>query len=529
MSAYQTTGFALPEDGWFHIATPGEWPHKPTGLVQVLDDPAMQAIVDAFVEHAKQPNWPGVLIDFDHQSLDQDKPTVAAGWITTLEKRPTGIWAQIRWSDLGRKSIEGGRYRFISPVWRSTDCAKLDDVKIRPMKLMNCAVTNDPNIKGLFPLSNSASPCFAINPPPMPIATFAPTSTTPPVPPVPAIPLRNRGGDLLRSAILNRDLTDEQLKAIHAKGRGGGGGGGGRGGWGSRTGNSPASPASNYSGHPESGSYKPPPRHVRDHEARIQAHEDEIRKLDASRPPRPEPPPNYDLVDPKQAGIDAMKKPGATSTDVLKAQSDAKAENARRKSELDALKRRIDARYATPGARERALARELEKRQTDYDNDLSKWHQDNGRIDEEISKVRQKIDAENLRANETARRIEIEDGKAAEKARQKEIRERIEADKAAERERQKKEREAKVKIAEAEREARRQEGEYPREIRKRKNYYDAWRRGDDDYARRLYPDADHDETKRRVDMFKQANEGVNKTYADRLWREFVEREPPQRP
>lgn len=181
-----STAFSLPEDGWFHIATPGEWPHKPTGLVQILDDEAMAEIVKAFVEFKAAPNWPGVLIDFDHQSLDQDKPTTAAGWIVDLEQRPTGLWARVRWSDLGRKSIEGGRYRFISPVWKSSDCALLGQDRIRPLKLMNCAVTNDPNIKGLFPLSNSVT---------------APVEFSPP-----AMPIENR-----------RPLTDEQRKAIHAK------------------------------------------------------------------------------------------------------------------------------------------------------------------------------------------------------------------------------------------------------------------------------------------------------------------------
>ena len=50
MSECEVTGFALPEDGWFNIATRGEWPHKPTGLVQVLDDAAIAAIIDAFVK-----------------------------------------------------------------------------------------------------------------------------------------------------------------------------------------------------------------------------------------------------------------------------------------------------------------------------------------------------------------------------------------------------------------------------------------------------------------------------------------------
>ena len=207
-----TSSFSLPEDGWFHIATPGEWPHKPTGLVQVIDEEALEAIIASFLNEKTASNWPGVLIDFDHQSLDQDKPSVAAGWIVELEKRPTGIWARIRWSDVGRKSIEGGRYRFISPVWRSSDCAMLDNDRIRPLKLMNCAVTNDPNIKGLFPLSNSMKPVPGrLSPPAMPIVPLDPQIVN-------AAPRRRR------------PMTDEQRRAMFAARRGGRGPGDGTGG-----------------------------------------------------------------------------------------------------------------------------------------------------------------------------------------------------------------------------------------------------------------------------------------------------------
>lgn len=201
--------FNLPEDGWFHIAAFGEWPHKPTGLTQIIDEESADEIIKAFTEFAAAPNWPGILVDFDHQSLDQDKPTVAAGWINGLAKRPTGLWAQIRWSDLGRKSLEGGRYRFISPVWRASDCAKIGDDRIRPLKLMNCAVTNDPNIKGLFPLSNSAKADTPIVAPPMeiPHTTEAPPSSgAKPTVSIPAAFLRNR-----------RPLTDKQRRYLWAQ------------------------------------------------------------------------------------------------------------------------------------------------------------------------------------------------------------------------------------------------------------------------------------------------------------------------
>ena len=204
--------FNLPEDGWFHIAAFGEWPHKPTGLTQIIDEESADEIIKAFTEFAAAPNWPGVLVDFDHQSLDQDKPTVAAGWIIGLQKRPTGLWAQVRWSDLGRKSLEGGRYRFISPVWRSSDCAKLGDDRIRPLKLMNCAVTNDPNIKGLFPLSNSAKADAPIVAPPMEIPH------TPDAPPSSGSSLASPRISIPAAFLRNRaPLTDKQLRYLHAQ------------------------------------------------------------------------------------------------------------------------------------------------------------------------------------------------------------------------------------------------------------------------------------------------------------------------
>ena len=66
----------------------------------------------------------------------------------------TGLWAQIRWSDVGEEAVKGGRYRFLSPVWARRDCVDLGDGRVRPVRLLNAAVTNDPNLKGLRPLSN---------------------------------------------------------------------------------------------------------------------------------------------------------------------------------------------------------------------------------------------------------------------------------------------------------------------------------------------------------------------------------------
>jgi len=485
MSAPLCHSFTLPEDGWFHIATPGEWPHKPTGLLQVLDEDAMQSIVSSFDDCSKQSNWPGVLIDFDHQSLDVDKPSVAAGWIVAMEKRPTGIWAQIRWSDLGKQSIEGGRYRFISPVWRSTDCALLGDDRIRPLKLMNCAVTNDPNIKGLFPLSNSAIDIpMRFAPPAMPITS-------------PMIALRNRGDLLLRNAAVlrsgynprtDRRLNEEQLKLLHARRGGGGGGGGGKGRSGASSKATSPTPSSSSDG---------TPRYARDHEGRLKSLEQQYDTLTANAPAPPPPKKTYDQIDVAQVQRDAMKA-GGTSTDVLKAVNAAKAINAQRKSELDAVKRNIRKQYKSPEAEARALERHMRDIDKEHAKETAAWQRDQVRHDREVGKVEQQIDEENQRWEESERRADITDAQTEAKARQQAIKDQIAKDKQTARDKLAHERAAKKSQEEPVR-------QYKAELRRRAAYVDALSRGDDFYAAQLAPDADHAKMKKAIEAIQSAD------------------------
>ena len=148
-------GFQTPADGWYQVAPFGEFVHAQAGLTQVVDSEACQAMANRFAEEAKAPNFAGLLVDFDHFSLDGEKRSEAAGWITALENRDGGLFAKIRWSDVGESAVKGGRYRFLSPVWNRADCVDLGGGRVRPVRLLNAAVTNDPNLKGMRPLSNS--------------------------------------------------------------------------------------------------------------------------------------------------------------------------------------------------------------------------------------------------------------------------------------------------------------------------------------------------------------------------------------
>lgn len=137
--------YELPSDGWYQVAPLGEFLHAMSGVVQVVDREACEAMVQRFEAEEAVDNFAGLLIDFDHFSLDQGNKSEAAGWIVGLEARGVaggdgearnaewgpaaeqarcgaGLWARIRWSDLGEEAVKGGRYRFISPVWARSDC-----------------------------------------------------------------------------------------------------------------------------------------------------------------------------------------------------------------------------------------------------------------------------------------------------------------------------------------------------------------------------------------------------------------------
>lgn len=149
--------FQMPADGFYHVVPLGTF-HHASGVDQVIDAAAAEAMVRDYRNRSSKANFPGLLVDFDHFSTDSDKPSEAAGWITDLQNRDAGLYAQIRWSDVGEAAVKGGRYRLVSPVFSATEVVRLENRRIRPLRLLSVALTNDPNLKGMVPLSNRAEP-----------------------------------------------------------------------------------------------------------------------------------------------------------------------------------------------------------------------------------------------------------------------------------------------------------------------------------------------------------------------------------
>ncbi len=144
--------FTPPADGWYQVAPLGQHPH-PKGPIQVIDSEAIQAMLNRFAEDSKRPNFPGLLVDYEHFSWDPSKESRAAGWIQALQNRDDGLYAQIRWTPAADAAIKSGEYRLISPSFAPT-FAPITKQQVRPLRLAGAALTNTPNIQGMVPLSN---------------------------------------------------------------------------------------------------------------------------------------------------------------------------------------------------------------------------------------------------------------------------------------------------------------------------------------------------------------------------------------
>lgn len=153
--------FKLPADGWMQLFPFAEVPApietaagRIVEVVQVLDRPAAEAVLAAFREQAARPNFGGILVDFDHFSLDPNKESRSAAWIDELQVRDDGMWWKGRITNSGRTALEGGDYRFISPVLEFPRRDYRPGERVRPFALHSAGLTNDPRAKGGAPISN---------------------------------------------------------------------------------------------------------------------------------------------------------------------------------------------------------------------------------------------------------------------------------------------------------------------------------------------------------------------------------------
>ncbi|GEM_PF-5253007 len=144
--------YKLPEDGWHMIAPYGEFP----GVLEKYSDGKLQEsqvtqVINKAIASRLAEKFEGELLtDYEHD----EENTIAAGWVQNIEAREDGLYAHIRWSARGRADVEGGNYRFFSPVFATRTVREGVE---EPISLIGNTVTNRPNFRKALPaISNKA-------------------------------------------------------------------------------------------------------------------------------------------------------------------------------------------------------------------------------------------------------------------------------------------------------------------------------------------------------------------------------------
>lgn len=142
-----------PADGWFQIEVSGTHPVG-DGRRQVIDETALQSIVNRFQAEAAKEDFAGLLVDADHLSHDLANDTAALAWLKELDIRNGQLHGRLELTDLGEAAVKGKRYKYFSTEYSATDLQALPDNAVRPLRLAGLAFTNRPNNRGARPISN---------------------------------------------------------------------------------------------------------------------------------------------------------------------------------------------------------------------------------------------------------------------------------------------------------------------------------------------------------------------------------------
>lgn len=150
-------------DGWIHIVPMGELPNRAAGLVQVLDETALNSIL-AGIESDKARlgnKWPGIYAGREHFIYNDEQDSAALAWFKDFEKRPDGIWAKADGlTPKGRDVVANAEYKFTSFVADRKDTKKLDGNKVRILKIDTVGFTNQANGKELLTPMMNRNPNF---------------------------------------------------------------------------------------------------------------------------------------------------------------------------------------------------------------------------------------------------------------------------------------------------------------------------------------------------------------------------------
>ena len=116
----------------------------------VFDEVAARSVIAAFREAAANPEWPGILVDEEHYSLDRAKSSAALAWAKDIRQDEDGsIWTRWEFTPRGRELWQSRTLVNRSPAF----CCERSGKDYRPVALSSIAMTNTPHFKELSTLA----------------------------------------------------------------------------------------------------------------------------------------------------------------------------------------------------------------------------------------------------------------------------------------------------------------------------------------------------------------------------------------
>jgi len=116
----------------------------------VFDEAAAKAVMESFRNAAKDPQWPGILVDEEHYSLDRSKSSAAMAWARDIRQEKDGsIWTRWEFTPKGRELWESKTLLNRSPAFACARSGK----EYRPTALLSIGMTNTPHFRELSNLA----------------------------------------------------------------------------------------------------------------------------------------------------------------------------------------------------------------------------------------------------------------------------------------------------------------------------------------------------------------------------------------
>ena len=144
-----------PEVGsWFQVTPPyGEYDATGTidgyekEAVLVFDEAVTDAIIAAFNAFIAAGEWPGVLVDREHNSLNYDKPSDAMAWAVAIRREEDGsLWTKWEFTPEGLALWESKTLVSRSPVLA---LEMREEGRFYPTSLESVGMTNTPHFREL--------------------------------------------------------------------------------------------------------------------------------------------------------------------------------------------------------------------------------------------------------------------------------------------------------------------------------------------------------------------------------------------